>query len=124
MTDRGKGQDAAPQLSFEFELEAPLAKVWRALTVPDLVERWLPARPGADAPAGAVKLDVIDSEPDRWIRYRWSEGLGGMADSVVTFRIMPGEAGGTRLAIVHAPASTFVVPAASNGNTKAVMRAA
>ena len=124
MTDRGERQGAATPLRFEFELEAPLAKVWRALTVPELVERWLPARPGADMPEGAFRLDVIDSEPDRWIRYRLSEGTGSLAESVVTFRIAPGEAGGTRLAIVHAPASAVRLPSAANGNARTVMRAA
>lgn len=125
MTKAGDMDGAAPVLRFEFELEAPLAKVWRALTVPELVERWLPARPGTETPGAAVKLDVIDSEQDRWIRYRWHEGRGSLCvDSVVTFRVTPGEAGGTRLAIVHAPARTMTVPVPSNANGQALMRAA
>ncbi|QCI63005.1 SRPBCC family protein [Phreatobacter stygius] len=121
-------------LSFEVELEAPLAKVWRALTVPELVERWLPARPAGPRPGTeatqrppAVRLDVLDCEPGQWIRYRWREAGGGLPDSVVTFRLDANAAGGTTLGIVHVvgvPVQALAPAGAANSNTPLMLRAA
>ena len=96
-------------LSFDYDLEAPPAKVWRALTVPEFVAKWLPAeivaretgmseREGERAP---VSLRLLESEPGRSVRYLWREEAAPESASVVTFRISPNETGGTRFRIVH-----------------------
>jgi uncharacterized protein YndB with AHSA1/START domain len=35
-------QDRTKQLVFEYQLDAPPEKVWRALSIPAFRERWLP----------------------------------------------------------------------------------
>jgi len=99
-------------LSFELDLPHPPAKVWRALTDPDLLAEWLlPAidftlEKGASflfktQPVGGwdgiVHCRVADVEPERTLRYDW--GVGDMA-TVVSFTLTPTESG-TRLSLVQ-----------------------
>ncbi len=103
MTDR----DA---LVSECELPDPPAKVWRALTEPELLSRWLlPAAATADGHlrldagpglGGTIDAQVIEAEPPRRLTYRWRGTALGL-DSVVTFDLAPTLPGGTRLRIVH-----------------------
>jgi uncharacterized protein YndB with AHSA1/START domain len=100
-----------------YDLPSPPAKVWRALTEPALVARWLMANDLAPivghrftfrAPPmhgwdGVVHCEVTAVEPERLLRYTW---VGGGAehrlDSVVTWTLAPTATGGTHLALEHA----------------------
>jgi len=97
-------------LVFECALDAPPEKVWRALTVPEYLERWL--KPERD-----LDLAVVSAEENRTLTYRWREaGEGailGMEDSLVTFDLTPTGEGGTWFRLTHAP---LAVPAAANSN--------
>ena len=97
-------------LVFECELDAPPEKVWRALTVPEYLRRWL-------KPSEHVELAVISAEENRSLSYRWREAGQGAAaaveDSVVTFELAPTVEGRTWFRLTHAPE---VVPVAANGN--------
>lgn len=97
-------------LVFECALDAPPEKVWRALTVPEYLERWL-------KPERALDLAVVSAEENRTLTYRWREaGEGailGMEDSLVTFELTPTGEGGTWFRLTHAP---LAVPAAANSN--------
>ena len=97
-------------LTFECALDAPPEKVWRALTVPEYLERWL-------KPAQAVELAVVTSEENKSLTYRWREaGQGavmGMEDSLVTFELTPTSDGGTWFRLTHTP---MAVPVAANSN--------
>ncbi len=105
-------------LSFEFDLQHPPAKVWRALTDPLLLEQWLlpsvelslapgatftfkaPAYPGWD---GTVSCRVLEIEAQRKLSYAWVVGDSGQdfyLDTVVTFTLTPTPAG-TRLSLVQ-----------------------
>lgn len=105
MTD----QDA---LVFECALDAPPEKVWRALTIPEYLERWL-------KPAQQLDLAVVTAEENRSLTYRWREAgqgaIAGMEDSLVTFELTPTDAGGTWFRLTHAPVA---VPVAANSNTR------
>lgn len=99
-------------LSFDFDLHHPPEKVWRALTIPELLAEWLlpvagfklapgtaftfqtQPMPGWD---GVVNCRLLESEAPRRISYTWV--VGGM-DTVVTFTLAP-TASGTRLTLVH-----------------------
>lgn len=104
-------------LSFECELPDPPEKVWRALTVPELLAAWMmpnDIRPeagtrfafaAADAP---IECEVLDAEPGKRLRYSWrerpatGEAKGSMGfDSVVTFTLARTASGGTLLRIIH-----------------------
>jgi uncharacterized protein YndB with AHSA1/START domain len=101
-------------LSFEFDLQHPPAKVWRALTEPTLLAEWLlpvldlklergaafrfktQPYPGWD---GTVNCRFVEIERERKLSYTWV--VGDMEiDTVVTFTLTP-TASGTRLGLVQ-----------------------
>ena len=102
-------------LVFECALDAPPEKVWRALTIPEYLERWL-------KPEKALDLAVVTAEENRSLTYRWREaGQGaasGVEDSLVTFELTPTTDGGTWFRLTHAP---MAVPAAANSNLPGVL---
>ena len=104
-------------LTFECALDAPPEKVWRALTVPEYLERWL-------KPEQKIELAVVTAEENRSLTYRWREaGQGavvGMEDSLVTFELTPTNDGGTWFRLTHAP---MAVPVAANSNGPLMMAA-
>jgi uncharacterized protein YndB with AHSA1/START domain len=100
-------------------LAHPPAKVWRALTEPELIARWLMPgdfrlevghryemtalpRPNTNF-SGTVIAEVAAYEPERMLRMRWrdaDEGQGNLADWTITWTLEP-EGRGTRLFLVH-----------------------
>ncbi len=99
-------------ISFEFELQHPPEKVWRALTDPALLSEWLlPAigfklEPGAEFmfktqpyPGwdGTVNCQLVEIEPQRKLSYKWTVPF---LDTVVTFSLAP-TGSGTRLSLVQ-----------------------
>jgi uncharacterized protein YndB with AHSA1/START domain len=102
-------------LVFECALDAPPEKVWRALTIPEYLERWL--KPDKD-----LDLAVVTAEENKSLTYRWREaGQGaivGMEDSLVTFELTPTTDGGTWFKLTHAPVA---VPVAANINVVGTM---
>ncbi|QPC92792.1 SRPBCC domain-containing protein [Mesorhizobium sp. INR15] len=114
-TSRAK---AAPDaIEFTCDLPEPPEKVWRALTVPELLAAWMMpndikpeignrfAFAKADAP---IECQVLDAEPGRLLRYSWREKGSGREkdtdtafDSIVTFTLDRTTSGGTHLRIIH-----------------------
>jgi uncharacterized protein YndB with AHSA1/START domain len=88
-------------ITFEFELNHPPEKVWRALTTPELLAQWLlpvfdlklepgaaftfktQAYPGWD---GTVNCRFLEIEPQRKLSYSWTVPF---LDTVVTFTLTP-----------------------------------
>ncbi|HZC16372.1 MAG TPA: SRPBCC domain-containing protein [Caulobacteraceae bacterium] len=94
------------------DLDEPPEKVWRALTVPQLMAAWLAEgdiRPEvghrfAMQPAtGPVECEVLEADPRNRLRLAWRERDedGGLINSEVTFVLTPTITGGTRLRLVH-----------------------
>ncbi|MHC1946030.1 hypothetical protein IF803_16740 [Bradyrhizobium sp. UFLA06-06] len=110
--------DADAALVIEYELDAPPEKVWRAVTIPALRERWLP---GCDL-ADAEPLSSIAGEE---VRFRLRESEPPFRESHVTFRIEPNEAGGTRFRIIQQACDIRAKqPQPANSNNRCLMRAA
>jgi uncharacterized protein YndB with AHSA1/START domain len=97
----------------DYDLDAAPDKVWRAITQPELVAAWLGpnniapevgrrfvVEPTPDKP---VDCEVLESEPDRRLSYRWREAdeLGRVVDSTVIFEVTPTPRGGSHLRLVH-----------------------
>ena len=100
-------------ISFEFDLQHPPEKVWRALTDPVLLSEWLlpvidlkletgaaftfktQAYPGWD---GTVNCQMLEIEAQKKLSYAWTVPF---LDTVVTFTLTP-TASGTRLGVVQA----------------------
>jgi uncharacterized protein YndB with AHSA1/START domain len=115
-------QDADEQTSelvFEVDLDAPPDKVWRALSIPELRERWLPgaladAEPESSSPGADICYRLRDKEPP-------------FLESVVTFEVAPNEAGGATLRITQRLTDARLTkrpPAAVNDNGGALTLAA
>jgi uncharacterized protein YndB with AHSA1/START domain len=99
-------------ISFEFDLQHPPEKVWRALTDPVLLAEWLlpvvghklergaaftfmaAPQPGWD---GTVSCRFVEIEARRKLSWTW---VVGEIDTVVTFTLTP-TASGTRLSLVQ-----------------------
>ena len=100
------------ELVFECALDAPPEKVWRALTIPEYLARWL--KPEQD-----IDLAVVSAEENRILTYRWREsGQGaivGAEDSLVTFELTPMGDGSTWFRLTHAP---LAIPVAANSNSR------
>ena len=104
-------------LIIEVALDQPPELVWRALTEPALVARWLGVsdiravvgerfalKPGGPAGDTSIDCEVIEAEPDHLLSYRWRASGDGKAealDTVVTWILEPTAEGGTRLRLVH-----------------------
>ena len=100
-------------ISFDFDLQHPPEKVWRAITDPRLLSEWLLPVVGLDLEAGStfrlqtqpqpgwdgsVNCRFLEIEPRKKLSYTWV--VGEMLDTVVTFTLTP-TASGTRLSLVH-----------------------
>ncbi|MCK1388377.1 hypothetical protein [Bradyrhizobium sp. 21] len=103
-------------LVLEYEFDAPPGKVWRAVTIPALRERWLP---DCDL-AGAEPESSIPGEE---VRYRLRESEPPFRETQVTFRLEPNDAGGTRFRIIQTCDDRAKLPRAANTNC-CLMRAA
>ncbi|RVA71167.1 SRPBCC domain-containing protein, partial [Mesorhizobium sp. M7A.F.Ca.CA.001.11.2.1] len=117
--------DAADALEFEYDLAEPPEKVWRALTVPELLAAWMMpndisleignrfAFAGPDTP---IECEILDAEPEKLLRYSWREQPGDAArqdplDSTVTFTLARTVSGGTHLRVVHDGFARKAMPA-------------
>jgi uncharacterized protein YndB with AHSA1/START domain len=117
MSDAAKPAPSDAKLVLEYEFDAPPAKVWRAVTIPALRERWLP---NCDL-AGAEPESLIAGEE---VRYRLRDSEPPFRESHVIFRIEPNEAGGTRFRIIQrACDDRLTLPQPANSNC-CLMRAA
>lgn len=142
--DHGASDEAGCSVVTECDLPHPPEKVWRALTVPELLAAWLmpndiDAREGArfafreegftDDP---IECEVLEAEPCRLLRYSWrdKEARDNALTSIVTFELAHA-VGGTRLRITHSGAEigrhtrkTMALSAANTNQMPRMLRAA
>ena len=81
-------------LVLEYELDAPPEKVWRAISIPEFRENWLPKGALADPEPATIA-------PGEEVRYSLRDDAPPFLESTVTFTIVPNATGGTRLRIIH-----------------------
>ncbi|MCX5514331.1 ATPase [Kaistia algarum] len=112
----------APKLAslhLECDLDAPIEKVWRALSEPALLAQWLLpndiapetgahfTRAGAADQGGTIDCEILESDPPRHLRFSWrasetrADGTQDTLDTVVTFELEPTADGRTHLRLVH-----------------------
>ena len=110
----------ANDLVLEYELDAPVEKVWRAISIPAFREKWLPTQDLVDA-------KPVSSVPSEEVRYRMRDDEPPFLESTVTFQVLPNAVGGTKLRIIHGPVDIRLQlkpPRAANNNWPCLMRAA
>ncbi|TDC85894.1 SRPBCC domain-containing protein [Actinomadura sp. 7K507] len=132
--------DARAAIEVDEFLPHPPRKVWRALTEPELLARWLmpndfkavtghrftfATKPIPNAGFdGTIACQVLDIDEERLLRISWG---GGGLDTTVTWRLVP-EGHGTRLFIEHAgfdlddPANEFAFRGMGSGWRTNVIR--
>jgi uncharacterized protein YndB with AHSA1/START domain len=114
--------DRAPaSIEVEYELDEAPAKVWRALTDPQLLGAWLMPNdihaevghrftfraPPTQEWDGVVYCEVLEVVTHRRLVYAWRGGShnqykgGHEVDTVVTWTLTPTAEGGTTLGLVH-----------------------
>lgn len=99
---------STPTIEYDEFLAHPPAAVWKALTQPDLMERWwvrgdiqpvVGHRFTLDMGAwGTQDCEVTVVEPERVLAYTFAETV---LDTTITWRLVP-EGSGTRLFLEHA----------------------
>lgn len=113
---------AEQRLTFDYELDAPPEKVWRALTVQAFVDRWLRPEAAMQHNAKNAAAEVIEAEPPRRLSWNWREP--GEPEGVVTFTLTPNAEGGTSLRLVHERRTGPAMRPAANSNAVMMMLAA
>jgi len=113
---------ATRSITVDYEFPEPPEAVWRALTEPGLLARWL--MPGDIRPVvghrftlqaqpaggwdGVIRCEVLAADEPRLLRYTWRggaqevDGYGHLLDTVVTWTLRSREGGGTHLRLEHA----------------------
>jgi uncharacterized protein YndB with AHSA1/START domain len=118
-------------LSFEYQLAEPREKVWRALTIPAYLERWLMPMEqageqefrGRGDDQSRIEAKVLEADAPGRLKWHWREdGPGGATESLVTFTLGEAEDGGTRLRIEQR-ISLVALPQPANSNTPMAMAA-
>jgi uncharacterized protein YndB with AHSA1/START domain len=107
-------------LELQYRIDAPAEKVWRAISIPEFRDIWLPREALATG-------DAISVTPGEEVSYRMRDQAPPFLESMVTFRILPHAAGGTILWIIHEPTDvrfSAVSRAAANDNGLIVTLAA
>lgn len=140
-TDREERESGEFSVVTECDLPHPPEKVWRALTVPELLGAWLlpnDIRPiegerftlHENGPSGdRIDCEVLEAEPYQRLRYSWRDGeaRNNALTSVVTFELSRAREGGTHLRIVHSGArakAPTMAPQAANSNIAPRLRRA
>ncbi|KHJ67535.1 polyketide cyclase [Pantoea rodasii] len=98
------------ELVQEYQLDAPPERVWRAISIAEYREMWLPANL-------LTQDEPVASQPGQEIRYRLRDDEPPYLESEVRFVITPDDAGGTVLTIVHRLSDARLQPANDDFNT-------
>ena len=109
----------------ECDLDAAPEKVWRALTVPELVEEWLGVAAASHADDDEPSYEVVEAKPFSRLRYAWRDPQTTEPDTIVTFDLRPLPGGGTGFRLTHGVSTHRHAPvAAANGNAPPLALAA
>ncbi|MFD9540768.1 SRPBCC domain-containing protein [Streptomyces sp. NPDC060022] len=113
-------EDDLTTIRVDHFLAHPPAKVWRALTEPELIAEWMMPgdfrlevghrytmtavpRPNTNF-SGTIQAEVLAYDVERMLSVRWQDAVesrGNAADWTITWTLEP-EGRGTRLFLVHA----------------------
>ncbi|MGF7005142.1 SRPBCC family protein [Aminobacter sp. BE322] len=124
MTDSLEADEKSDAIVVECELEAEPEKVWRALTVPELVSAWLdvPAAGDAAADTAGPAYRIVEALPFSRVRYAWNDAAANAPETYVTFDLEAQPGGGTWFRLTHsAENSRRTEGTAANSNSPPIM---
>lgn len=126
MMDARQQDGSDEDIVVECELEAAPEKVWRALTVPELVATWLdvPAVEIGDRDEAGPAYRIVEALPYSRVRYAWSDKATTEPESFVTFDLSLNPDGGTSFRLTHSVDAGRSVMAPANSNSPPLMRLA
>ena len=126
MMDAGQQDRSDEDIVVECELEAAPEKVWRALTVPELVATWLdvPAVETGCRDDTGPAYRIVEALPYSRVRYAWSDATSTEPESFVTFDLYPNGDGGTSFRLTHSVDAGRTIVAPANSNSPPLMRRA
>lgn len=125
MTDLPEAEDRTDAVVVECKLEAAPEKVWRALTVPELVSAWLDVPTQADRSAErGPAYRIVEALPYSRVRYAWTDRNSSEAESLVTFDLTAQPGGGTWFRLTHSVESSTRIAAANSNSPPVMARAA
>jgi len=104
------------EIVVECDLDAAPERVWRALTVPELVEHWLGVQPAGEGDGAGPAYQIVEAEPFSRLRYAWRDAGSSQPDSIVTFDLAPLPGGGTWFRLTHGASADRRQPVAANSN--------
>lgn len=84
----------AKELIFEYHFKEAPEKVWRAITIPEYREQWLPSDT-------LINPEPISSIPNKEVSYQMKDNEPPYPESEVRFLISPNGDGGSILKIHH-----------------------
>ncbi|WP_217351130.1 SRPBCC family protein [Thalassospira marina] len=107
------------RLEFEYRLDAPCDKVWRAISIAEIRESWLPGTNLRDA-------KPIKEISGKEVTYQMRDPQPPHLESIVTFHIAQTGENMTHLRIIHelTDARCITPPIPANSNTPTMMCAA
>lgn len=103
-------------LEFEYRLDAPKEKVWRAISIPEIRERWLPG-------INLRNAKPIRQIPGQEVTYQMRDTYPPYLESIVTFYLSQTGENSTCLRIIHQLTDARCLTPA-NSNTADMMCAA
>lgn len=122
MTDSLEADEKSDAIVVECELEAEPEKVWRALTVPELVSAWLDVPAAGDAAANGPAYRIVEALPFSRVRYAWNDAAANAPETFVTFDLEAQPGGGTWFRLTHSgEIGRRTAVAAANSNSPPVM---
>jgi uncharacterized protein YndB with AHSA1/START domain len=90
----GKMDARQDGIELQYEIAEPMQKVWRAITMPEFRQVWLPDAALVDEEATALT-------PGQALSYKMRDNDPPFLESTVTFHMTPNATGGTSLRIIQ-----------------------
>lgn len=122
MSEQSEQSECDTPIVEERELDAPPARVWRAVTRPELLELWIGFAPGP-ADGARASYRIVEAHAPRHVAYEWHDPQTDEPLSTVRIALDPAPGGRTRLRLTHIGTRGRPM-AAANDNRPALSRAA
>ncbi|WP_129139244.1 SRPBCC family protein [Modicisalibacter coralii] len=92
------------EIVHECDLDHPLEQVWKAVTTPALLTRWIGFKPGdPEARRDGIDYRIVETQAPQRVWLAWRDPATDQPDSTVLIELTPLPAGRTRLRLTHRP---------------------